>query len=157
MIAPTLLADHHRLEAFRCAEPSLEHWLVQRARKNQLEGASRTFVVCDGGDVIGYYCLSAGSVARENAPGKLRRNMPDPIPVVVMGRLAVHVDWAGRGIGRGMLKDAVLRTAGVAKEIGVRALLCHAISPQAKAFYLRYGFAESPMHPMTLFLPIAPP
>lgn len=81
--------------------------------------------------------------------------MPDPIPVVVLGRLAVHADWANQGIGRGLLKDAVLRTAGIAKEIGIRALLCHAISLQAKAFYLKYGFAESPLHPMTLLLAIA--
>jgi GNAT superfamily N-acetyltransferase len=80
--------------------------------------------------------------------------MPDPVPVVVLGRLAAHTDWTGRGIGRGLLKDAVLRTAGVAKEIGIRALLCHAISPQAKVFYLKYGFVESPLHPMTLLLPI---
>jgi predicted N-acetyltransferase YhbS len=154
LLAPALLADHHRVDSFRCVESSLENWLRQRARKNQLEGASRTFVVCDGDDVVGYYCLSAGSVARESAPGSVRRNMPDPVPVVVLGRLAVHTDWTGRGIGRGLLKDAVLRTAGVAKEIGIRALLCHAISPQAKVFYLKYGFVESPLHPMTLLLPI---
>lgn len=154
MTAPALLADKHRLDAFRCTEPSLESWLKQRARKNHLEGASRTFVVCNGVDVIAYYCLSAGSVARESAPGQIRRNMPDPVPVVVLGRLAVHSDWASRGIGSGLLKDAVLRTAGIANEIGIRALLCHAISLQAKAFYLKHGFAESPLHPMTLLLPV---
>lgn len=157
MIAPTLLADRHRVDAFRCIEPGLESWLKQRARKNQFEGASRTFVVCDGDAVIGYYCLSAGSVARASAPGSVRRNMPDPIPVVVLGRLAVHADWSGQGVGRGLLQDAVLRTAGIANEIGIRALLCHAISPQAKVFYLQHGFVESPLHPMTLMLqlPIA--
>ena len=154
MLAPTPLAENHRLDSFRCIEPSLEIWLKQRAHKNQLDGASRTFVVCDGDAVIGYYCLSAGSVARDTAPGNVRRNMPDPIPIVVLGRLAVHADWASQGIGRGLLKDAVLRTAGVAKEIGVRALLCHAISATAKAFYLKYGFLESPLHPMTLMMPI---
>jgi GNAT superfamily N-acetyltransferase len=155
LLAPTPLAENHRLDSFRCIEPSLETWLKQLARKNQLHGASRTFVVCDGDDVIGYYCLSAGSVARDSAPGSVRRNMPDPVPVVVLGRLAVHADSAGQGIGRGLLKDAVLRTAGVAKEIGIRALLCHAISFDAKAFYLKYGFAESPLHPMTLLMPIS--
>ncbi len=119
-----------------------------------MDGASRTFVVCEGDIVIGYYCLSAGSVSRDSAPGNLRRNMPDPIPVVVLGRLAVHLDWAAQGIGRGLLKDAVMRTAGVAKEIGIRALLCHAISSDAKAFYLQFGFLESPLHPMTLMMPI---
>jgi GNAT superfamily N-acetyltransferase len=155
LLAPISLTDNHRLDSFRCVEPSLETWLKQRARKNQLDGASRTFVVCEGDLVIGYYCLSAGSVARDSAAGNVRRNMPDPIPVVVLGRLAVHADWAGQGVGRGLLRDAVLRTSGVAKEIGVRALLCHAISPDAKAFYLKYGFAESPLHPMTLLMPIS--
>jgi predicted N-acetyltransferase YhbS len=108
----------------------------------------------DGDAVIGYYCLSAGSVARDSAPRNVRRNMPDPIPLVVLGSLAVHADWANQGIGRGLHKDAVLRTAGVAKEIGVRALLCHAISADAKAFYLNYGFEESPLHPMILLMPI---
>jgi predicted N-acetyltransferase YhbS len=152
---PQPLAEHHQLDAFRCAEPTLESWLKQRARKNQLEGASRTFVVGDDGAVIGYYCLSAGSVTRESVPGNVRRNMPDPIPVVVLGRLAVHIDWAGRGIGQGLLKDAVLRILGVSKEVGIRALLYHAISADAKSFYLKNGFVESPLHPMTLLLPIA--
>lgn len=155
MLAPQPLSARHQLDSFRCTEPSLESWLRQHAYKNQLDGASRTFVVCEGDVVVGYYCLSAGSVARDSAPGGLRRNMPDPIPVVVLGRLAVHADRAGEGIGRGLLKDAVLRTAGVAGEIGIRALLCHAISPDAKAFYLKHGFVESPLHPMTLLLPIA--
>ena len=154
MLAPAPLAGNHRLDSFRCIEPSLETWLKQRAHEKQLDGASRTFVVCDGEAVIGYYCLSAGSVARDSALGNVRRNRPDPIPVVVLGRLAVHADWASQGIGRGLLKDVVLRTAGVAKEIGVRALLCHAISADAKVFYLKYGFAESPLHPMTLLMPI---
>jgi GNAT superfamily N-acetyltransferase len=155
VLAPVPLGAQHQLDSFRCSEASLESWLKQRAYKNQVDGASRTFVVCEGDVVVGYYCLSAGSVARDSAPGGLRRNMPDPIPVVVLGRLAAHVDWAGQGIGRGLLKDAILRTVGVAGEIGIRALLCHAISPAAKTFYLKYGFVESPLHPMTLLLPIA--
>jgi predicted N-acetyltransferase YhbS len=154
--SPTPLTDRHQLDAFDCAEPALENWLKQRARKNQLEGASRTFVVCDDQNVIGYYCLSAGSVAREAAPGSFRRNMPDPVPVVVLGRLAVDKRWAARGIGRGLLKDAVLRTAGIAREIGVRALLCHAISAEPKTFYLRHGFVESPLHTMTVMLSMPP-
>jgi predicted N-acetyltransferase YhbS len=153
--APTPLTERHRVDVFRCAETVLEIWLKQRAGKNQLEGASRTFVICENNAVIGYYCLSAGSVAREAAPGSLRRNMPDPIPVVVLGRLAVDIGWSGKGLGRGLLKDAVLRTGGIASEIGVRAMLCHAISTNAKAFYIHHGFIESPLHPMTLVLPIA--
>jgi predicted N-acetyltransferase YhbS len=152
--APVPLTDAHRLDSFHCTESNLESWLKQRALKNQLEGASRTFVVCEGEAVVGYYCLSAGSVSRSDAPGGFRRNMPEPVPVVVLGRLAVDSRWMGKGIGRGMLKDAVLRTASIAQQLGVRALLCHAISEDAKAFYVRHGFVESPLHPMTLLLPI---
>ena len=109
--APSLLADHHEIEGFQCTQATLEIWLKQRARKNQIEGASRTFVVCDDAAVVGYYCLSAGSVTRDVVTGRLRRNMPDPIPVVVLGRLAVDTRWASQGIGRGLVKDAVVRTS----------------------------------------------
>ena len=105
--------------------------------------------------MAGYYCLAAGAVARAAAPGSIRRNMPDPVPVMVLGRLAVDSAWAGRGVGRGLLKDAILRTVRVADEAGVRALLAHAISPAAKAFYLKHGFRESPIEPMTVILNLA--
>ena len=118
MDAPVPLTDTHRLDSFHCTESNLEIWLKQRALKNQLDGASRTFVVCEGEAVVGYYCLSAGSVSRNDVPGGIRRNMPEPIPVVVLGRLAVDSRWMGKGLGRGMLKDAVLRTAGIAQQLG---------------------------------------
>lgn len=153
--APEPLADKHLIDDFRCTEPELKHWLKQRARRNQLEGASRTFVVCQGLSVVGYYCLAAGAVARAAAPGNIRRNMPDPLPAMVLGRLAVDAGWAGRGVGRGLLKDAILRTVRVAGETGVRALLAHAMSPAAKAFYLKNGFRESPIEPMTVMLDVA--
>ncbi len=150
------LAQAHRLDSFRCGKPELEFWLKQRARKNQLEAASRTFVVCTGNEVVGYYALSAGAVLHEMVPGNVRRNMPEPIPVAVLGRLAVHSDWAGQGVGAGLLKDAVLRTARLAgEEIGIRALLCHAIDENAKKFYLHHGFIESPIEPLTVMLNIA--
>jgi GNAT superfamily N-acetyltransferase len=149
---PAPLSEHHQLDGFRCSEPSLAQWLVRRARQNQAGGASRTYVVCEGDAVIAYYCLSAGSVAHGGAPGSIRRNMPEPIPVIVLGRLAVREDWANRGIGKGLLKDAVLRSAKIAEQLGVRALLCHAISEPAKRFYLTHGFVESPIDPMTLML-----
>jgi hypothetical protein len=110
ILAPAPLSEAHRVDTFRCVRPELELWLKQRARKNQLEGASRTFVVCAGEEVVGYYALAAGAVLHEKAPGSIRRNMPEPIPVAVLGRLAVHIDWGARGIGAGLLKDAVLRT-----------------------------------------------
>ena len=149
------LAEAHRLDSFRCGKPELEFWLKQRARKNQLEAASRTFVVCAGNEVVGYYALSAGAVLHETVPGNVRRNMPEPIPVAVLGRLAVHSDWNGQGVGAGLLKDAVLRTARLAEEIGIRALLCHAIDENAKKFYLHHGFIESPIEPLTVMLNIA--
>ena len=152
---PVPLAEAHRLDSFRCGKPELEFWLKQRARKNQLEAASRTFVVCAGNEVVGYYAISAGAVLHETVPGTVRRNMPEPIPVAVLGRLAVHSDWNGQGVGAGLLKDAVLRTARLAEEIGIRALLCHAIDENAKKFYLHHGFIESPIEPLTVMLNIA--
>lgn len=152
---PEPLDGRHRLDAFSCAADELEHWLKQRARKNHLEGATRCFVVCDGDAVIGYYALAAGSVGRAAAPGGIRRNMPDPIPAIVLGRLAVHRDWGGRGIGAGLLKDAVLRTLRVSQELGIRAMLCHAIDDSAKRFYLHHGFVESPGEPLTVMLNLA--
>lgn len=150
--SPAPLALEHRLEAFECEEVSLERWLKERARQNEAQGASRTYVVAANWEVVGYYCLSAGAVAREKASANIRRNMPESIPVVLLGRLAVHKNWTGRGIGGGMLKDAVLRSLAVAESLGVRAMLCHAISADAKAFYVKHGFVESPIDPMTVLL-----
>jgi GNAT superfamily N-acetyltransferase len=153
--APTPLTEAHRLEDFRCAESALESWLRQRAWRNQQEGASRCYVVCAGENVAGYYALAAGAVSHAQATGRVRRNMPDPIPVVVLGRLAVHADWAGQGIGAGLLKDAVLRSLRLSREMGIRALLCHAINEDAKRFYLHHGFIESPIEPLTVMLNLA--
>lgn len=152
---PGPLGDGHRLEDFRCTAPELAKWLLERAGQNQASGASRCFVVCDEQQrVVGYYALAAGAVAHEQAPGRIRRNMPDSVPVIVLGRLAVHIDQQGLGIGRGLLKDAVLRTLQVREQVGARALLCHAIDDAAKAFYLRHGFIESPINAMTVMLPL---
>jgi len=150
--APTPLTETHRLDGFRCTEPALESWLKQRARRNQQDGASRCYVACAGKDVVGYYALAAGAASRNQAPGNIRRNMPDPIPVIVLGRLAVHADWARQGIGAGLLKDAVLRALRLSQEMGIRALLCHAINEDAKRFYLYHGFVESSIEPLTVML-----
>lgn len=149
--APVPLLTEHDTVAFHCRHASLSAWLQKRALANAAMGASRTYVVCDEHRrVVGYYALAAGSIAGAAAPGRLRRNMPDPLPVIVLGRLAVHDDWSGRGIGSGLLKDAVLRSIQAAELIGVRALLCHAIDAEAKAFYLKHGFVESPVDPLTV-------
>lgn len=151
---PEPLTRAHRVDSFRCSKSELELWLKQRALKNQTEGASRTFVVCAGREVVGYYALAAGAVLHENAPGSIRRNMPEPIPAAILGRLAVHADWTGHGIGAGLLKDAVLRTVRLGEEMGIRALLCHAIDESAKQFYQHHGFIESPIDPLMLILNI---
>ncbi|MEO6064677.1 MAG: GNAT family N-acetyltransferase [Lysobacterales bacterium] len=154
--APVSLAEGHKLESFQCRSPELAKWLIDRARNSHRDGASKCFVVCDElQNVIAYYALAAGSVSRAIAPGNIKRNMPDPVPVAVLGRLAVHADWMRQGIGSGLLKDAILRTFQLAGQMGIRALLCHAIDEQAKAFYLKHGFLESPIDPMTVMLSLA--
>jgi GNAT superfamily N-acetyltransferase len=147
---PEALNDSHLLESFESGVPALDDWLRRRALMNQESGASRTFVVCRARRVIGYYALAAGAAASNEAPGRLRRNMPDPIPMMVLGRLAVDRCEQGRGLGALLLRDALARTHRVAQELGIVGVLVHAISEEAKSFYQRWGFVEAPSHPMTL-------
>ncbi|RRH93390.1 N-acetyltransferase [Mesorhizobium tamadayense] len=150
--APALLADSHELDLFQSGTDSLDQWLRRRARANQVSGASRTYVIAESTRVVGYYCLSSGGLDLADAPGSIRRNMPDPVPMVVLGRLAVDVRWRRKGLGVALLQDAVLRTGQAAAILGIRGLLVHAISDEAKAFSERYGFQASPKNPMTLVL-----
>jgi len=152
--APEKLRPDHDLSEFECGEPSLDHWLRQRALQNEESGASRTYVVCAGQQVVGYYALAVGAVAHAEGAGRVRRNMPDPVPVMIIGRLAAHKDFQGRKIGPGLLRDAVLRTLQAADIAGVRAILVHAISEQARGFYEDCGFIASPMDPMTLMITV---
>lgn len=152
LAAPTLLTARHDLSQFACGVPSLDMWLQRRARANQASGASRTYVVAAGQRVVGYSCLASGALAIGDAPGAIRRNMPDPIPMVVLGRLAVDQSWHGRGVGVALLQDAVLRAAHAARIVGMRGILVHAISAEAKAFYEHHGCLASPTQPMTLIL-----
>lgn len=150
---PETLTSSHRVESFDCGEAILNEWLRKRALGNQISGASRTFVVTDEARrVMGYYALAAGAVTHEAATGAVKRNMPDPIPVLVLGRLAVDREAQGLKLGGALLQDAVKRTLGVSLDAGIRALLVHALTEQAKQFYERYGFQSSPLHPMTLML-----
>ncbi len=149
---PTLLTASHLVDGFNCGVASLDDWLRRRAMQNQLSGASRTYVVSDGQKVAGYYCLSSGALALNDAPGAIRRNMPDPVPLAIMGRLAVDTAWQGRGLGVALLQDAVLRTIQAGGILGIRGLLVHAISEAAKAFYEHHGFIASSTQPMTLIL-----
>ena len=150
--APALLTADHALDDFDCGTAGLNEWLKRRARINQLSGASRTYVVSTGQRVVGYYCLASGALSAANAPGGIRRNMPDPIPMAILGRLAVDAAWHGQGLGGALLNDALVRTAQAARIVGIRGLLVHAISPEAIAFYQHYGFIASPRQPMTLIL-----
>ena len=123
--------------------------------KTNRAGHPRTYVVCTGKRVAGYYSLAVGAAAHEHVPGRIRRNMPDPVPVMILGRLAVDKTFQGKGIGAGLLKDAVLRTVQAAEIAGIRALLVHAISEAAKRFYEAYGFVSSPVDPMTVMITLA--
>jgi GNAT superfamily N-acetyltransferase len=154
---PAPLTEAHALEGFDSGTPPLDTWLAHRALRNQQSGASRTFVTCPVDDrvhVVGFYSLAASSVKLEEAPGKVRRNMPEPIPVILLGRLAVDTRIQGAGLGASLLQDAVRRVAGVADDVGIRALLVHAIDEPAAAFYRHFGFIPAPMDDQTLFVPI---
>ena len=150
--APELLTDQHQLDGFNCGNDTLNDWLARRALKNQVAGASRTFVVCENVRVLGYYAVASGSVERMQAPKPIARNMPEAVPALVLGRLAVDISAQGKRLGAGLLRDALLRAMRVSREVGIRAVLVHAISNDAKRFYERYGFSESPVDEMTLML-----
>jgi len=149
---PAPISDSHALSDFDSGEPSLDEWLKKRALKNHASGASRCFVLSTGAAVIGYYSLSAGAIGHAAAPKAMRRNMPDPLPVLLLGRLAVDRRYHNQGLGSALLRDAMLRAVNVSGDAGVFAILVHALSDQAKRFYLSRGFVESPLQPMTLMM-----
>lgn len=153
--APEPLKSHHLLDAFDSGVAQLGDWLKRRAHHNEAEGGSRTFVICAGLLVVGYYSLATGSLLLSAATGHVRRNMPDPIPVILLGRLAIDRSWQGRGIGSDLLRDAMLRIVGISEQAGLRAILVHAISLEAKAFYEGHGFQPSPVDPMMLMLKLS--
>ncbi len=153
--APGPLTADHALGTFDSGVVSLDDWLRRRALQNQVSGASRTFVACEAGRVVGFYALAASAVAPDAAPGRFRRNMPDPVPVVVLGRLAVSRAHQGQGLGRALFQDAAQRVVHAADTVGIRGLLVHAISDEAKAFYLRLGLVSSPLDAMTLMTTVS--
>jgi predicted N-acetyltransferase YhbS len=155
LTAPEPLTAQHDVTSFQSGVETLDRWLRQRALKNQVSGASRTFVACEGDRVMAYYALASGAVAVEVASGRFKRNMPDPIPVVVLGRLAVDQTLQSKGIGRALVQDAGLRVLQAASAIGIRGMLVHALSDEAKAFYERVGFDPSPFDPMILMATLA--
>lgn len=149
---PSNIQSEHIVDSFNSGDEVLDQWLKKKAYKNDKLNASRTYVVCSDGVVIGYYCLSTGAINHAEAVKKATRNMPDPIPVMVLGRLAVDQQWQRMGIGKGMLKDALLRTLQAAEIVGVKALVVHAKSEEAKVFYESLGFLKSPTKPLTVML-----
>lgn len=153
--APEPLASHHQVDAFFSGEPSLDDWLKRRAKANQVSGASRTFVASDASGVVAYYSLASSAIAVASVGGRFRRNMPDPIPVVVSARLAVATSYQGRGIGRALFQDAARRVLHAAETIGIRGLLVHALSTDVAEFYRRLGFDPSPLHPTILMVTLA--
>ena len=152
---PCPIGQSHKLEEFSCSIASLDRWLKTKAWHNENARASRTYVLCDDdNNVIGYYALATGSISPNQAPRKVKRNMPNPIPVMVLGRLAVDQNYQGKGLGDALLRDAILRIIQAAEIAGIKAIVVHAISEQAKQYYAARSFIESPAHPMTMILPL---
>jgi GNAT superfamily N-acetyltransferase len=147
---PELLAGDHQNDSFDSGESLLDDWLKRRPRANQVSGASRTYVICEGNRVVAYYALASGAIAVASVPGRFRRNMPDPIPVVVLARLAVDRNYQGRGLGRALFRDAAQRVVHAADSIGIRGIVVHAISEEARKFYIALGFDPCPAEAMTL-------
>ena len=149
--SPEPISSNHNFANFTCGKPVLDDWLIKKALKNQIDGGSRTFIVMDSDldQVVGYYCISTGSVSHELAPGNVRRNMPHPIPIILLGRLAVRIDYANQGISRGLMKDGYKRAASVAEQFGVRALMVHALDDESRQYYLNLGFTGSTIQERT--------
>ena len=147
----------HGVAAFDSGVASLDDWLRRRALANQVSGASRIYVVATPEDrVVGYYALASGALAHADAPGRIKRNMPDPVPMAVIGRLAIDRSMQGRGLGVALLQDAVLRVRQAASIMGIRGVLAHAISDDARAFYEHHGFIASATNPFTMILSVLP-
>ena len=151
---PEPLERHHRLDEFDCGEPALDEWLKRHAGSAHASGSARVFVTTleDGETVVGYYALAAAQVAPEEATGRARKGQPQarPVPVILLARLAVDRKHQGAGIGRSLLQDVLLRCLDAAEAIGARVLLVHAKHGAAKAWYMQYGFEESPTDPLHL-------
>jgi GNAT superfamily N-acetyltransferase len=149
---PRPIRDTDDLANFRSGEADLDAYLHRRALANHLEGASRCFVTCRVQRVVGFYALAAAVVERRSAPGRVRRNMPEPVPVILLSRLAVDLSERGAGLGAHLLRDAITRSVAAAELIGVRAMLVHALHDQARAFYAHFGFEPSPTDPLHMLL-----
>jgi len=150
--SPRPISEGDDVATFDSGEPSLDDYLRTRALANHVEGASRCFVTCRDGRVVGFYALASAAVERGSAPGKVRKNMPNPIPVILVARLAIDRKEQGKGLGKHLLRDAIARCVQVADVIGVRAMLVHALHEEARAFYAHFEFEPSPTDPLHLLL-----
>jgi GNAT superfamily N-acetyltransferase len=152
---PVPLSGQHRLESFDCGKPVLNDWLRRHAHAASAGGSAKTFVVTTNDEeVVGYYSLTVGQVEPTEAPARLSKGMGRyPIPVVLLlARLGVSLGYQGRGIGRGLLQDAIMRTLTIADHAGIRALMTHPLDDVAASFYLRFGFIPSPLRERQLLL-----
>lgn len=150
---PEPLASVHDTEHFDCGDPALDQWLKRYALTNHRSGAARVFVATAELDrVVGYYCLSTASAPKADLPPRSGHGMPQPVPLILLGRLAVDLAHQGSGLGAGLLRDAIQRTLIVADIVGVRAMITHAANPRAAEFYARFGFAPSPTDSLHLVL-----
>jgi GNAT superfamily N-acetyltransferase len=150
--APEPLSATHDLSQFASSEPALDEWLHKRALVNQVSNASRTYVICSGSAAIGYYAIATASVAHAEAISRVKRNMPDPVPMILIARLAVDQNWQGKGLGAALLKDALLRIVQISDQVGVKGVLVDAIHERARTFYERWGFRQSPSLPLRLMI-----
>lgn len=150
---PEPLEAQHRLDGFDCGKSALNDWLLRHARQAQGSGSAKTFVVTDGARVAGYFSLTVGQIDTLEAPERIRKGMGQyPVPVVILARLAVSQQDQGRGIGLGLLQDAIRRTMLIADQAGIRAMLTHPIDDEAAQFYTRFGFIASPLRESQLLL-----
>ena len=154
--APQPLGPQHDVSQFSSGVPALDTWLQGKTRLNEAKGGARTYVACDGDRVAGFYSLAASAVEKHRVSSRVGRNMPEPIPVILLGQLAVDKDYQGRRLGSDLLIDAAQRALAAADVIGARAIVVQAIDEQAKAFYGRFGFRPfSNREPLMLLLRIS--
>ena len=150
---PEALGTQHLLNEFDCGKATLNEWLLRYARQAQGSGSAKTFVVADNERVVGYFSLTVGQIDSLDAPDRIRKGMGKyPIPVVILARLAVDLAYQGKGLGIGMLQDAIRRTMLIAEQAGIRAMLTHPIDEEATMFYTRFGFIPSPLQEQQLLL-----
>jgi len=147
------LARSHAAEKFDCGEQPLNRFLARYAFQNQQANASQTYIGLSGQDIIGFYTLVVGEIAYGDAPDRLKKGLArHPVPIMLLARLAVSLEWQGKGVGAGLLRDALLRSLQAADIAGIRAITVHAKDDNARAFYERYGFIQSPTDPLHLYV-----